>query len=278
MRKTHNNTWRNNNPLSEKRLIGLGTPDAEPQIEPTQPEGGAAPAPAPQPQPAPAPAPVAPPTPRGPETSRDEIHQSIWHISHEYVKPKMRKALMIGSIAAFPALGAAVFGGDLLARNTIGKIPGLGALYNGPRNIIASTMGKISDTLSGVVTSPALALDTAENVYEGLTGTVSREARGTIGRIAEVSAEKTGSVIRGTFNMINNAFKGVFSTVKDSHIAQNTAKMGGNLLSFALKHPIISTIGGVMVYQHGITGVVNFLTSVVGKIFSWGTTPVPAIP
>lgn len=121
-----------------------------------------------------------------------EVSASLWRTSRETVREPMGKVFKYGAIAAAPVPALAILGLDKIARNTISRIPVIGSVYEIPRAIITSTATQVRDVLAGAVTLPALPLDVAGNVIQGLSGKTKSEEKGLFGRMIEKTAEKIG--------------------------------------------------------------------------------------
>lgn len=117
---------------------------------------------------------------------------SIWETSQDYVRGPLQKLFKVGLFVANPIAYAGVWGADKL----LTKTPVIKHLYNKPREMIRSTAAHVRDLTTTVLTSPAAIPDIAENVYEGITGNMQKEARGKIGRFFEIAGEKGGEFIR----------------------------------------------------------------------------------
>jgi len=121
-----------------------------------------------------------------------EVSATLWRTSREAVREPLGKVFKYGAIAAAPIPAAAIWGLDKIARNTISRIPVVGNIYEIPRSIITSTATQVRDLLAGAITLPALPLDVAGNVIQGLSGKTKREEKGFIGRTMELIPEKIG--------------------------------------------------------------------------------------
>jgi hypothetical protein len=141
--------------------------------------------------------------PKAPEhDDHADIPHSIWNISYEHVRGPMRKLLGVGAFALNPVVGVSVLAGDAVLRNTVGKLPVVGNLYNAPRDAVVGAATKASDFIAGTVTAPTASIDVVENVYEGISGTVRREAHGPVARSVEWSTEKVGQILGGGINAL----------------------------------------------------------------------------
>lgn len=121
-----------------------------------------------------------------------EVSAALWRTSREAVREPLGKVFKYGAIAAAPIPAAAIWGLDKIARNTISRIPVVGNIYEIPRSIITSTATQVRDLLAGAITLPALPLDVAGNVIQGLSGKTKSEEKGIIGRTLELIPEKIG--------------------------------------------------------------------------------------
>ncbi len=132
--------------------------------------------------------------PQQPSEAAD-IPESIWSISRNYVRGPLGKLLLTGAVLANPIAAGTVYFGDKILRNTVGKVPGIGQLYEKPRQMAIGAATTARNAIAATVTAPTIAIDVAENVYEGITGTERTEAKGVIGRTVEWTTEKAGQVL-----------------------------------------------------------------------------------
>jgi hypothetical protein len=123
-----------------------------------------------------------------------EVSATLWRTSREAVREPLGKVFKYGAIAAAPIPALGIWGLDKIARNTISKIPVVGNVYEIPRSIITSTATEVRDLLAGTITLPALPLDVAGNVIQGLTGKAKTEEKGFVGRLTESIATRVGKV------------------------------------------------------------------------------------
>jgi len=145
------------------------------------------------------------------ETAEDEneLHESLWRISRESVRGPIGKVLISGAVLANPVVAGSVWLGDKLARNTIGRVPVLGEAYNAPRALILRTCERTRALIAAALTSPAIGLDVAENIYEGVIGKTQKEEKGAVGRTVEWAGEKIG----GGFNLLSRGINKIFSGI-----------------------------------------------------------------
>lgn len=128
--------------------------------------------------------------------AQEQAGQSIWGYCRDKVRGPMRTLLLAGAIAVSPVVAGTTYAGKKALDYSVGQVPVVRKTYEAPINILKKGAEFGADTLTAVVTSPALIPDTAVNIGQGLAGIRTKEAKGFVGRTWEHISEGIGGTLK----------------------------------------------------------------------------------
>lgn len=209
---------------------------------------------------------------------------AVWDISKNWVRPKLWRALQIGSVLAVPHLAATAYIGKQIADRTIAKVPVVGEAYTSAANGVINTARYTSDKIASVLTSPAIAIDSAENLYEGLTGNIQIESKKGIGRAIEYTIQAIGTVGRESVKLPFRALgllRKALGEVKLENIVSIPGKLVDGYAKALANHPILTlgatAIGAGAIGTYGFAGagaqVFDAFVNVLNSFGQWMATP-----
>jgi len=204
------------------------------------------------------------------EAGSEQQGPSMFHQTRDAIRGKVGKVLLAGAFLANPVVGATLYLGDKVARKTISKVPVVGQVYEQPRKLVVGAANVVREGVTSTIAAPAFVADRVQDVYQGITGIETTEARTIIGKVVEQGTEFIGGSIKFA------AEKGKWLVEKSADVGQKAIEMVlktvGSMLSipYNMVHGAVDRVakGSKWAAAAGPTGI--FTSALTTALIGWG--------